>query len=64
VPPAWQRSDFEAVSRYEEGQDLAGMMGLKSDLREDVLALEPRRQRLARVVEGLGGVVEDLTNGK
>ena len=54
VPPAWQRSDFEAVSRYEEGQDLAGMMGLKSDLREDVLALEPRRQRLARVVEPAG----------
>ena len=54
VPPAWQRSDLEAVSRSDEGQDLAGMMGLKSVLREEVLALEPRRQRLARVVEPAG----------
>jgi hypothetical protein len=54
VPPAWQRSDFEAVSRDDEGRDLAGMMGLKPDLREEVLALDPRRPRLARVIEPPG----------
>jgi alginate O-acetyltransferase complex protein AlgJ len=54
VPPAWQRSDFEAVSRDDEGRDLAGMMGLKAVLREEVLGLEPRRPRLARVVEPAG----------
>jgi alginate O-acetyltransferase complex protein AlgJ len=59
VPPAWQRSDFEEVSRDEEGRDLAGMMGLKPVLREEVLALEPRRPRLARVVEPAGAAPDD-----
>jgi alginate O-acetyltransferase complex protein AlgJ len=63
VPPAWPRSDFEAVSRNEEGRDLAGMMGLKSVLREDVLTLEPRRPRLARVVEP-SGAAQDAEEGR
>ena len=54
VPPAWPRSDFEAVTRDDEGRDLAGMMGLKTVLREEALGLEPRRPRLARVVEPAG----------
>jgi hypothetical protein len=63
VPPAWQRSDFEAVSRDDEGRDLAGMMGLRQVLREEVLALEPRRSRLARVVEP-AGVAPDAEEGR
>jgi hypothetical protein len=63
VPPAWQRSDFEAVSRDDEGRDLAGMMGLRQVLREEVLALEPRRSRLARVVEP-AGAAPDAEEGR
>jgi alginate O-acetyltransferase complex protein AlgJ len=51
VPAPWERSDFDAVSREIEGQDLAGMMGLTHVLHEDELALVPRRPRLAQVVQ-------------
>jgi len=54
VPPAWPRSDFDAVSREVEGKDLAGMIGLTHVLHEDELALVPRRPRLARVVDPAG----------
>jgi hypothetical protein len=54
VPPAWQRSDFDAVSEDTEGGDLAGMIGLKRVLREAALALVPKRPRLARVVDPPG----------
>jgi len=54
VPPAWPRSDFDAVSRTIEGGDLAGMIGLKHLLHEDDLPLVPRRPRLARVVDPRG----------
>lgn len=55
VPPAWERVDFDAVSRTEPALDLAGMMGLKDVLREERLLLQPRRARLARTVEPKGG---------
>jgi hypothetical protein len=54
VPPAWTRDDFEPVTRTVEGMDLAGMMGLKRVLREDDLALVPKRRRSAVVVEPAG----------
>lgn len=54
IPPAWTREDFESAVRDVEAGDLAGMMGLKRVLREEDLALVPRRQRLARVVEPAG----------
>ncbi|MBK9968593.1 MAG: hypothetical protein IPP07_28510 [Holophagales bacterium] len=55
VPPAWAREEFEAVSRDESALDLAGMIGLKDVLREERLLLRPRRARLARIVEPVGG---------
>lgn len=55
VPPAWERGDFEAVSREENAMDLAGMVGLKDVLREERLLLKPRRPRIARTVEPAGG---------
>ena len=54
VPPAWERSDFDAVAVEVEGLDLAGMIGLKDVLRESQLRLVPRRPRQARTVEPLG----------
>jgi hypothetical protein len=54
VPPAWSRSDFDAVSRETHGRDLAGMLGLTRVLREEDLALVPRRPRQARVTEPPG----------
>ena len=58
VGPALSRDDFEPLAREVEGQDLAGMMGLKPVLRETELSLRPRRSRLARVVEPLGDAGE------
>jgi alginate O-acetyltransferase complex protein AlgJ len=54
VPPAWTRDDFEPVTRIVPGMDLAGMMGLKRVLREEDLALAPKRRRAAVVVEPSG----------
>ena len=54
IPPEWQRDDFAPVTRDIEAGDLAGMMGLKRVLREEDLALVPKRQRRARVVEPPG----------
>jgi len=54
VPPAWSRSDFEAVARDTRGLDLAGMLGLTRVLREEDLALVPKRPRQARVIEPPG----------
>jgi len=54
VPPAWPRSDFDAVSIQTDGKDLAGMIGLTHVLYEDDLTLAPKRPRLARVVEPVG----------
>jgi hypothetical protein len=51
VPPPWQRSDFDAVSRETHGRDLAGMLGLTRVLREEDLVLVPKRPRQARVIE-------------
>src|SRR5262249_38507788 len=39
VPPAHQRSEFNATSRMIDGLDLAGMIGLKRVLREEDLQL-------------------------
>lgn len=54
VPPAWPRSDFDAVERRTGGLDLARMMGLNRRLRETDLALVPKRRRLAKVVDPPG----------
>ena len=54
VPAPWTREDFAPVTRVTEGGDLAAMMGLKRVLREEDLALEPKRPRLSRVVEPAG----------
>ena len=54
VPPAWQRSDFDAVTRDVDALDLAAMIGLKRVLREQDLQLVPRRPRRAIVVEPPG----------
>jgi hypothetical protein len=68
TPPAWTRADFNAQEVETEGQDLAGMMGLKRVLRELELRLVPTRPRRARVVdppgaapmEGLGRIVTQI----
>lgn len=54
VERAWAREEFEPVARDVAGQDLAAMMGLQAALRETELSLEPKRPRLARVVEPAG----------
>ena len=54
VPAAWKLSEFEASERRREGLDLARMMGLREVLQEVDLALDPRRPRLARVVDPPG----------
>jgi alginate O-acetyltransferase complex protein AlgJ len=54
TPPPWACADFEPVARDVEALDLAGMIGLKRVLREEDLALVPKRPRLARVVEPAG----------
>jgi hypothetical protein len=59
TPPAWTRDDFDPVERVTEGMDLAGMMGLTRVLREENLALVPRRPRRARVVEPAGAAATD-----
>ena len=43
VPPAWTDADFTRTERIIEGQDLAGMMGLKRVIHETDLTLTPRR---------------------
>lgn len=63
VPPAWQRSDFDAVAVEVEGLDLAGMIGLKDVLRETQLRLVPRRPRQARTVEP-PGVASSAARGR
>jgi hypothetical protein len=57
VPAAWSRDDFEPLIREVQGMDLAGMMGLKRVLQEVDLALLPKRQRAARVVEPAGAAL-------
>jgi alginate O-acetyltransferase complex protein AlgJ len=59
IAPPWSRDDFEAVARDVEGKDLAAMMGLKHVLREEDLALVPRKPRTARVVEPRGAQPTD-----
>jgi alginate O-acetyltransferase complex protein AlgJ len=59
TPAPWKRKDFDPVERVVEGLDLAAMMGLKRVLREDDLALLPRRPRQARVVEPAGAAPMD-----
>ncbi len=54
VPPEWSRDEFDAVERDAEAGDLAGMMGLRRVLREEQLALLPKRVRRAIVVEPRG----------
>ena len=54
VPPAWKRSDFDAVERQTGGLDLARMMGLNHVIRETDLTLVPKRRRLAKVVDPSG----------
>ncbi|HZR26841.1 MAG TPA: hypothetical protein VFA59_24820 [Vicinamibacterales bacterium] len=54
VPPEWTRDDFEPVAVDAESGDLAGMMGLRRVLREENLALVPRRMRRAVVVTPRG----------
>ena len=61
TPAPWTCADFEPVTREIDGMDLAGMMGLTRVLREQDLALVPRRPRLARVVEPAGaGPTDEL----
>ncbi len=55
VPPAHDRSEFDAPTREVEGRDLAAMMGLKRVLREQDLRLVPKTPRKYRVLEPLGG---------
>jgi len=54
VPEAWSRDDFEPVARDAEAGDLAGMMGLRRVLREEDLALVPKRPRRAIVTQPAG----------
>jgi alginate O-acetyltransferase complex protein AlgJ len=54
VPPAWTRDDFDDVTREVDSGDLAGMIGLKEVLREEDLALVPKRPRRAVVIEPRG----------
>src|SRR5262249_36715013 len=54
VPPARQRSEFNATSRMIEGLDLAGMIGLKRVLAEEDLQLLPKKGRGYVVVEPRG----------
>ena len=56
IAPPLERGDFEGVEHDVEAGDLAAMMGLKRVLREQDLALVPKRPRLARVVEPAGAV--------
>jgi hypothetical protein len=59
VPPAWRREDFEDQTAIVEGQDLAGMIGLRRVMREEDLRLIPRRPRQARVVDPPGAQPDD-----
>lgn len=54
VPPAWPREDFSLTERVKEGQDLAGMIGLKTVMHEIDLGFAPLRPRRARTVEPAG----------
>jgi hypothetical protein len=54
IAEPWTRADFTPETHEAESGDLAAMMGLKRVLREDDLALVPKRPRLARVVEPAG----------
>ncbi|HEX7796541.1 MAG TPA: hypothetical protein VF456_19400 [Vicinamibacterales bacterium] len=54
VPPAHQRSEFNATSRVIDGLDLAGMIGLKRVLQEEDLQLLPKKGRGYVVVEPPG----------
>ena len=60
VPPAWTRDDFTAVLRHIEGQDLAGMIGLKRVIGETEVALVPKRPRKARVIEPAGADLKPI----
>lgn len=61
TPPAWFRSDFEAVDRDVPAMDLGRMIGLARVLRETDMTLVPRRPRRARVVEPAGaGPTDEL----
>ena len=51
VPEPWRRDDFDALTRDAPAGDLGAMMGLKRVLREEDLALIPKRPRAAVVVE-------------
>ena len=54
APPAWSRDDFDSREQEIDGQDLAGMLGLKRVLHETDVRLTPKRPRHARVVEPAG----------
>jgi hypothetical protein len=54
VPPARQRSEFNATSRLIDALDLAGMIGLKRVLHEEDLQLLPKKGRGYVVVEPRG----------
>jgi alginate O-acetyltransferase complex protein AlgJ len=51
VPPARDRSAFNATSRMLNGRDLAATIGLKRVMSEEDLLLVPRKPHLYRVVE-------------
>ena len=55
VPPAKDRSAFDATSRWLSGRDLAAIIGLKRVVQEEDLRLLPRAGRGYRVVEPAGG---------
>src|SRR5262245_5385377 len=68
VPPARDRSAFDATSRMLSGQDLASLMGLKWVLNEEELRLVPKKPHSYVVVEprgeyatsGLGRIVTEI----
>lgn len=55
IPPARDRSEFEATTRLLDGRDLAAMIGLKRVLREEDLRLVPKQPRGYRVIVPEGG---------
>ncbi len=55
VPPAHDRSTFNATSRIVEGRDLAATIGLKRVLHEDDLRLLPKAGRGYKVLVPAGG---------
>lgn len=59
VPPTKGRLEFEARSETVRGKDLAGLLGLRSVLREEDQLLVSRAARRATVVEPAGGQPTD-----